>query len=260
MEWSEDSGYSRGSLLCARFAPRAYHPQLQLSTLFRARFTHASPRRDTVFVDGSLSIPHHGYVNGGLLAAHYWFSGDISLVSISKIFDEGLNDPNAIIVTVGDENIILDKSRAAFDYSVLNCVSSFPESSKVIKCTGVGKFRALKVYSDGPQNLDVTVRDPTSGSVTSYNFPHYSKKSSFVDVFPQQDGWVVYGGYAFVVREGSGENGRGGKDGRLERSVRSIMPTSITNNPFRARFAHRRGDDRRQGSHCCCGFRSSGLG
>ena len=37
------------------------------------------------------------------------------------------------------------------------------------------------------------------------------------------------------VREGGAE--QGAKDGRLERSDSSIPPTTITNNPFRARFA-----------------------
>jgi len=35
-----------------------------------------------------------------------------------------------------------------------------------------------------------------------------------------------------------GENGRGAKGGRMERSDSSLSPTTITNNPYRALFAH----------------------
>jgi len=43
-----------------------------------------------------------------------------------------------------------------------------------------------------------------------------------------------------VSARGSGEAERGAKDGRLERSDSNITPNAITNNAFRARFAHRR--------------------
>ena len=45
--------------------------------------------------------------------------------------------------------------------------------------------------------------DPTSGAKQNYRFPHYNKKSSFVDIFAQQDGRIVYGGWAFTVRAGA---------------------------------------------------------
>ncbi|GMI44241.1 hypothetical protein TrCOL_g12649 [Triparma columacea] len=160
--------------------------------------------RDTILSPGVFSIPHHGYVNGGLLASHYWFSGDVSKVSIDKIYDEGLSDPNAIIMTVGDVNHFMDRSRAAFDAAGIGCTNAFPDSPKAMTCpSGNGKFRPIKIYSDGPHDLEVTVTDPTSGAKQNYRFPHYNKKSSFVDIFAQQDGRIVYGGWAFTVRAGA---------------------------------------------------------
>ncbi|GMI11272.1 hypothetical protein TrRE_jg5198 [Triparma retinervis] len=160
--------------------------------------------RDTILSPGVFSIPHHGYINGGLLASHYWFSGDVSRVSIDKIYDEGLSDPNAIILTVGDVNHFMDRSRAAFDAAGMGCTNAFPDSPKAMTCpSGNGKFRPIKIYSDGPHDLLVTVTDPTSGAKHDYRFPHYNKKSSFVDVFAKQDGRIVYGGWAFTVRAGA---------------------------------------------------------
>ena len=155
--------------------------------------------RGTKF-QGSLSVPHHGYNTGGQLAAQYVFTGD---VEIRNIFDEGLTDPSALIVTVGSSvNHLIDGTRAAFDnFDALGCANKFSSSPRVLTCSNAGPLRPLKLYGWGPDPVQVQVRN-VDGSASDHSFAHYNKKSMTVDRYDYAYD-PIYGGYSFVVRAGA---------------------------------------------------------
>ena len=162
--------------------------------------------KDTVFPEGMLQLPHHGYVNGGLLASQILFSGDTGGVDIRRIDpnEGGTPEPNAIVVTVDEINHILDHTNAAFDnFDKLGCSHRFDGFPKILSCENAGPLRPLKIYSWGPNPITVRVNN-VDGTSSTHMINHYDKKSSSVDRY---DGDLslspVYMGYAFVVRAGA---------------------------------------------------------
>ncbi|GMI01353.1 hypothetical protein TrVE_jg13034 [Triparma verrucosa] len=157
--------------------------------------------KDTKLPNTKLSLPHHGYVNGGLLASQYVFSGDTSGVDLKAFDTEGENIV-AIIVTVGDTNHILRQSRVAFsNFASLGCSNQF-QDDQVLTCGAeAGKMRPLKLYGSGPNPISVSVKN-IDGSESTHIFEFYNKASSNMLLFTNGD-LPIYGGFAFVVRAGA---------------------------------------------------------
>lgn len=129
--------------------------------------------RDTVVPNGKFALPHHGYVNGGLLASQYVFSGDTSGVDI-KAFDTEGENTLAIVVTVGDTNHILRQDYFAVednDYAGLGCTNDF-QDGEVLTCgAAAGKLRPLKLYGSGPNPITVNVQNPDNTQYSNtFNF------------------------------------------------------------------------------------------
>mmetsp|Transcript_24725 Transcript_24725/g.49578 ORF Transcript_24725/g.49578 Transcript_24725/m.49578 type:complete len:262 (+) Transcript_24725:1757-2542(+) len=171
--------------------------------------------RDTTF-EGMVVVNHHGADNGGLLAAHFLFSGDTSGVQLLEIQREYPNHPSAVVVTVDDvpvaegtaaisTNYVVDPSRAAFPHADLGCESAF---GSMLRCGAqAGELRPLKLYTRGSSPIIVRVSQPEDASDSqpvTFVFPVYEKESNAVSWFASEAGAKpVYAGYAFVVRAGS---------------------------------------------------------
>jgi hypothetical protein len=158
-------------------------------------------------------LPHHASDNGGLLAAQYLFRGDTSRVEVTGVATEAPVQPNAIIITVGDVNHIVDSSRAAFDFAAAGCSKQFRDApaygsgNPTVTCpASVGALRPLQLFSNGPGDLLVEVANP-DGSTWKGAIPHYYKKSNAVGWWPYgfrpNPEQITFGGYAMVVRAGA---------------------------------------------------------
>ena len=155
---------------------------------------------DDVTFHGKLTLPHHAFTNGGLLAAHYYFRGGD--VFITEIDTEGDGEPLAIIVSKSGVNIILDKSRAVLDLT--SCFNEFRDA-KILTCpeSTTGALRAVQVFSSGPGPLFVQVVE-SNGATFRATYALETKKSSGIGLFMSDSGeHVTYSGYSFIVPAGS---------------------------------------------------------